>query len=66
MNLEEIRISVDLEFQKGLIELFEELRVIYRFEGNELVMYKPEAEAFLNFLKPINEFYEQLEKAINE
>ena len=59
--MKEVRIQVN----KKIIIVFNELRVTYRFEDNVLVLYQPEAEALLGFLKPINEFYEQLQKVVN-
>ena len=63
--MKEVRIQVNKEFKKKIIIVFNELRVTYRFEDNVLVLYQPEAEALLGFLKPINEFYEQLQKVVN-
>ena len=64
--LKEIRIPVSKDFKKKLIIVFNELRVIYRFEDDVLVLYQPEAKALLEFLKPINGFFEQLEKVVSE
>ena len=61
-NKETIQIEVNNEFEEALKMVLDELKAIYRFEGNKLVMYESEFKHFLGFMKPVIDFCNTLKQ----